>query len=137
MFRRAVQRQISSNCINKTDGGRRPPCPRQGLLRSQAFKRKEKENIFCLLAKNRLQTLEKLKIPAGLSHFFTGAKIAAVSVVAKGFGDLTRAAAAQLDTPRVFSLILFLSLMGAALFGLVAYVERRVVFRSSCNRSVR
>ena len=34
----------------------------------------------------------------------------------KGFGELIRVAASQLNTPRVFSLIIFLSLLGLALF---------------------
>ena len=46
----------------------------------------------------------------------------------KGFGELIRVAAAQLNTPRIFSLILFLSLVGLTLFWLVSFVERRIVF---------
>ncbi len=46
----------------------------------------------------------------------------------KGFGELIRVAADQLDTPRVFSLIIYLSLLGLACFGSVVWVQRRFVF---------
>ena len=80
-----------------------------------------------------------MKLPTGLPHFFTGLKIAAVGVMAgaitgeflgggKGFGELIRVAASQLDTPRVFSLIIYLSLLGLACFGSVVWVQRRFVF---------
>jgi NitT/TauT family transport system permease protein len=87
----------------------------------------------------RWQTLFKMKIPTGLPQIFTGLKIAAVGVMAgaitaeflgggKGFGELIRVAASQLQTPRVFSLILYLSLLGFALFWLVVFAERKLVF---------
>ncbi|KAA0969326.1 ABC transporter permease [Aureimonas fodinaquatilis] len=95
--------------------------------------------LFQSIGASRLQTLIRLKIPAGLPHFFTGVKIASVSVVAgaiaaeflgggKGFGELIRVAASQLDTPRVFSLILYLSLLGSLMYGLVIWAQRRLVF---------
>ncbi|MEM9441492.1 MAG: ABC transporter permease, partial [Pseudomonadota bacterium] len=34
----------------------------------------------------------------------------------------------QLNTPRVFSLILYLSLVGLALFAFVVWIQRRFVF---------
>ncbi len=46
----------------------------------------------------------------------------------KGFGELIRVAASQLDTPRVFSLILYPSLLGLAMFGSVSLVQRKLVF---------
>jgi NitT/TauT family transport system permease protein len=51
-----------------------------------------------------------------------------------GFGVLIRQAASQLNTPRVFALILYLSLLGLALFLIVVQVERRLVFwkKSEC-----
>jgi NitT/TauT family transport system permease protein len=80
-----------------------------------------------------------MKVPTGLPQIFTGLKIAAVGVMAgaitaeflgggKGFGELIRVAASQLQTPRVFSLILYLSLLGFAIFWLVVLVERKLVF---------
>jgi NitT/TauT family transport system permease protein len=95
--------------------------------------------LFKTMGASRWQTLFKMKVPTGLPHIFTGLKIAAVGVMAgaitaeflgggKGFGELIRVAASQLQTPRVFSLILYLSLLGFAIFWIVALVERRLVF---------
>jgi NitT/TauT family transport system permease protein len=95
--------------------------------------------LFQTMGASRLQTLIKLKLPIGMPHFFAGLKNAAVLVVVgavvgeflgggKGFGELIRIAAAQLQTPRVFSLIIYLSLLGLATFWLVVFVQRRLVF---------
>lgn len=95
--------------------------------------------LFKTLGATRLQTLIKMKLPHALPQIFTGLKIGAVGVMAgaitgeflgggKGFGELIRVAASQLNTPRVFSLILYLSLLGLALFVLVSFAQRRIVF---------
>jgi NitT/TauT family transport system permease protein len=103
--------------------------------------------LFQSIGASRMQTLLKLKIPSGLPQFFTGLKIASISVVGgavagellgggKGFGELIRSAAAQLDTPRVFSLIIYLSLLGVIMFGFVSWMQHKFVFwqRSSTIR---
>jgi NitT/TauT family transport system permease protein len=70
---------------------------------------------------------------------FTGLKIAAVGVMAgaitgeflgggKGFGALIRVSASQLNTPRVFSLIIYLSLLGLSLYAFIVFLQRRFVF---------
>ena len=95
--------------------------------------------LFKTMGASRWQTLIKMKLPTGLPHIFTGLKIGAVGVMAgaitgeflgggKGFGELIRVAASQLNTPRVFSLILYLSLLGLALFASVVWIQRRFVF---------
>lgn len=95
--------------------------------------------LFKTMGASRMQTLIKMKLPTGLPQIFTGLKIGAVGVMAgaitgeflgggKGFGELIRVAASQLNTPRVFSLILYLSLVGLALYLLVQFAQRRVVF---------
>jgi NitT/TauT family transport system permease protein len=95
--------------------------------------------LFKTMGASRWQTLVKMKLPTGLPHIFTGLKIAAVGVMAgaitgeflgggKGFGELIRVAASQLNTPRVFSLILYLSLLGLTLFASVVWIQRRFVF---------
>ena len=95
--------------------------------------------LFKTMGASRLQTLIKMKLPTGLPQIFTGLKIGAVGVMAgaitgeflgggKGFGELIRVAASQLNTPRVFSLIIYLSVLGLALYMLVTYVQRRFVF---------
>ncbi len=95
--------------------------------------------LFKTMGASRWQTLFKMKLPTGLPQIFTGLKIASVGVMAgaitgeflgggKGFGELIRVAASQLNTPRVFSLILYLSLFGLALFALTVFAQRRLVF---------
>jgi NitT/TauT family transport system permease protein len=96
-------------------------------------------NLFRTMGASRWQTLVKMKLPIALPQIFTGLKIASVGVMAgaitgeflgggKGFGELIRTAASQLNTPRVFSLILYLSLVGMGLFALVSWLQGRVVF---------
>lgn len=95
--------------------------------------------LFKTMGASRLQTLIKMKLPMGLPQIFTGLKIGAVGVMAgaitgeflgggKGIGELIRVAASQLHTPRVFSLILYISLLGLALYALVTWTQRRTVF---------
>jgi NitT/TauT family transport system permease protein len=95
--------------------------------------------LFKSIGATRMQTLVRLKLPTGLPYIFTGLKIAAVGVMAgaitgeflgggSGFGALIRQSASQLDTPRVFSLILYLSLLGLALYFMVVFLQRRLVF---------
>ncbi|MEM8856303.1 MAG: ABC transporter permease [Pseudomonadota bacterium] len=95
--------------------------------------------LFKTMGSTRWQTLIQLKLPAGLPQLFTGLKIASVGVMAgaitgeflgggKGFGEQIRVAASQLNTPRVFSLILYLSLLGLAIFMFIAWLQRRLVF---------
>jgi NitT/TauT family transport system permease protein len=101
--------------------------------------------LFRSMGASRLQTLIRLKLPTGLPHIFTGLKIAAVGVMAgaitgeflgggQGFGALIRQSASQMDTPRVFALILYLSLLGLALFFAVAWVQKRLVFWNKADR---
>ncbi len=95
--------------------------------------------LFKTMGASRLQALVKMKLPTGLPHLFTGLKIASVGVMAgaitgeflgggRGFGELIRVAATQLDTDRVFALIIYLSFLGLAMFGLVVWAQRRLVF---------
>jgi NitT/TauT family transport system permease protein len=95
--------------------------------------------LFKTMGASRLQTLVMMKLPAGLPSIFTGVKIATVGVMAgaitgeflgggKGFGELIRVAATQLNTPRVFSLILYLSFVGMFLYAFVVWLQARVVF---------
>jgi NitT/TauT family transport system permease protein len=95
--------------------------------------------LFKTMGASRWQTLVKMKLPTGLPQIFTGLKIASVGVMAgaitgeflgggRGFGALIRQSASQLDTPRVFSLILYLSVVGLALFAMVSWAQQRIVF---------
>jgi NitT/TauT family transport system permease protein len=95
--------------------------------------------LFKTMGASRWQTLWKMKLPTGLPQIFTGLKIASVGVMAgaitgeflgggKGFGELIRVAASQLNTPRVFSLIIYLSVVGLALFVATVWLQRKLVF---------
>ena len=95
--------------------------------------------LFRSMGANRWQTLGKLKLPTALPFIFAGLKTAAVfSVVGavvgeylgggKGLGELVRLSAQQLRIDRVFALIFYLSLIGLALFAVVGWLERRIVF---------
>ena len=52
----------------------------------------------------------------------------------QGFGALIRQSASQMDTPRVFALILYLSLLGLALFFSIAWLQKRLVFWNKPDR---
>jgi len=95
--------------------------------------------LFKTMGASRWQTLVKMKLPTGMPHFFTGLKIGSVGVMAgaitgeflgggKGFGELIRVASTNLHTARVFALIIYLSLIGLAIFMLVVWAQRRFVF---------
>ncbi|MBV0891370.1 ABC transporter permease [Paracoccus sp. Z118] len=99
----------------------------------------ESRQLYRIMRASRWQTLIGLKFPTALPQIFTGLKIAALGVMAgaitaeflgggKGFGELIRVAASQLDTARVFALIIYLSLIGLAMFGAVVLAERKIVF---------
>ena len=101
--------------------------------------------LFKAMGATRIQTLLRLKLPTGLPYIFTGLKIASVGVMAgaitgeflgggRGFGALIRQSASQLDTPRVFALILYLSLLGLALYFVVVWTQRRFVFWNKSDR---
>ena len=95
--------------------------------------------LFKTMGASRWQTLWKMKLPTGLPQIFTGLKIGAAGVMAgaitgeflgggQGFGELIRLAATQLNTPRVFSLIIYLSVVGILLYTFVTWLQARIVF---------
>jgi NitT/TauT family transport system permease protein len=95
--------------------------------------------LFKSMGAGRLQTLARLKLLTGLPYVFAGLKIASVGVMAgaitgeflgggKGMGALIRVSASQLNTPRVFSLIIYLSFLGLALYLIVVWVQKTFVF---------
>ncbi|HEV7253063.1 MAG TPA: ABC transporter permease [Mesorhizobium sp.] len=101
--------------------------------------------LFKAIGASRLQTLVRLKLPTGLPYIFTGLKIASVGVMAgaitgeflgggQGFGALIRQSASQMNTPRVFALILYLSVLGLALYFTIAWMQRKLVFWNKADR---
>lgn len=104
----------------------------------------DSRQLYRIMRASRWQTLMRLKFPTALPQIFTGLKIASLGVMAgaitaeflgggKGFGELIRVAASQLDTARVFALIIYLSFVGLAMFGAVVLAERRIVFWQNRN----
>jgi NitT/TauT family transport system permease protein len=84
------------------------------------------------------QTFLKIRLPKALPSMFGGFKVAvALAVVGTivgeyiganaGLGYIQLVASANLDTPMVFGVIIILSLLGLALFGLVGVLERMVI----------
>lgn len=101
--------------------------------------------LFKSMGASRLQTLVALKLPLGLPYLFAGLKIAIVGVMAgaitgeflgggEGFGALIRVSASQMNTPRVFSLIIYLSFLGLFLYLAVVWLQRRLVFWNNADQ---
>jgi len=88
---------------------------------------------------SRLQTLVHLRVPSALVLIFAGLEIAAVLAVIgavvgefvgaqEGLGYLITALNFSLDVPGVFAVLIFLSLIGIILHGLVKIAGKRCVF---------
>ena len=88
---------------------------------------------------SRIQTLVRLRIPAALVIIFAGFEIAAVLAVIgavvgefvgaqEGLGYLITTLNFSLDVPGVFAVLIFLSLIGLVLHGLVRFASRRCIF---------
>lgn len=101
--------------------------------------------LFKSMGASRWQTLLRLKLLTGLPYLFTGLKIAAVGVMAgaitgeflgggEGFGALIRVSASQMNTPRVFSLIIYLSFLGLFLYLVVVWLQRTLVFWNKSDK---
>lgn len=95
--------------------------------------------LFRSMGASRWQTLWKLKLPHSLPFIFAGLKTASVFAVVGavvgeylggggGLGELIRLSAQYLNLARVFGLIFYLGLIGIALFSVVGWLERRIVF---------
>lgn len=86
----------------------------------------------------RWQIFTKIQLPSALPYIFSGMRVAAVLAVAgavvgefigseRGLGYLMLQVQAQLDTPAMFMCLALISLIGVALYGLVALGERLFV----------
>ena len=95
--------------------------------------------LFQSMKASKWDIFWKLRVHRALPYLFTGLKIAVVAcltgaVAAEfigggiGFGEQVRVAAARIALDRVFALILYLSLLGLALFMSVAWLEKRLTF---------
>jgi len=111
--------------VNTLDGlGTTPPDQRK-LLRS--------------LGAGRLRVFTMLEAPTALPFLISGAKIAvAVAVIGAVFGEWAGATEglghlmlvdnAQLEVPRLFAAMFWLSAMAIALFALLSLIERRIAW---------
>jgi NitT/TauT family transport system permease protein len=90
------------------------------------------------LSANWLQVLLKVRIPNSLPYLFASLKIASSMAVVgavigeftgsiSGIGHLLTTSSYYLDTPLVFAGVIFISVAGLLFFGLVAYIESKVV----------
>jgi len=104
-------------------------------LRSIEF---EKLYLARSMGANSLQTFFKLRLPNALPSLFSGLKLAATfcvigAVVSElvgataGLGYLMIEAEGNLNTPVVFGAIGYLTLMGIAMFSVVAFIERLAI----------
>ncbi len=92
-------------------------------------------SLFVILEASPWQVMVRVRIPQALPHVFAGLKIgAAVSVIgavigewvgsSRGLGYLMMQANAQLQVDLVFAAIVWLSVIGVCLYGLIAWMER-------------
>lgn len=100
----------------------------------------EERELFRALRAGRWQTFRHLRLPASLPYLFAGLRVAAIlSVVGatvseyvganRGLGALIIAAQGTLDTAQMFAVFVLLTLIGLALYGGVALLERLVLAR--------
>ena len=90
------------------------------------------------LSANWLQVLLKVRIPNSLPQLFASLKIASSMAVVgavigeftgstSGIGHLLTTSSYYLETPEVFAGVIFITVAGLLFFGLVAYIEKKVV----------
>lgn len=97
----------------------------------------EKEMIYLVrsMGASRAQTFFKIRLPKALPSMFGGFRVAMIQAVIgaivaeylaaeKGLGYLQLVAQSRLDMPLLFASVVVLSLLGIALFNLVALTER-------------
>ncbi len=112
----------------------------ENTLAGLASPTREELELFRALRAERWQTFRRLRLPASLPYLFAGLRVAAIlSVVGatvseyvganRGLGALIIAAQGTLDTAQMFAVFVLLTLIGLALYGAVALVERVVLVR--------
>lgn len=98
----------------------------------------EATKMMRTLDASRWQILRRLEAPTALPSTFSGARIAVTfAPIAAVFGEwvgansglgvLIREDSARLETPRLFAATLVLTAIALALYGLLAFAERRIV----------
>jgi NitT/TauT family transport system permease protein len=91
------------------------------------------------LSATRMQVLTKIRIPNSLGYLFTALKTASSLAVVgavigeftgsvRGIGHLINTSSYYLETPLVFAAIVSISLSGILFFGLIGWLETKMVF---------
>ncbi|AGT32451.1 ABC transporter permease [Geobacillus genomosp. 3] len=99
---------------------------------------RNKLELFRVLGATRWQTLIHLKLPAGLPSIFAGFRVAVVLAVvgavvgefigaSEGLGAMIIASQGMMDTPLMFSVLLLLTMLGAVLYQMVHFLEKRLL----------
>jgi NitT/TauT family transport system permease protein len=105
----------------------------------------QERRLFRSLRAGRWQTFVRLEIPHALPFIFAGLRIASLlsitgAVVGEfvgspaGIGYLSLSAAGNLDTDVLFSAVFTLMLMGLTFYGVIAVIERRLLFWHESTR---
>jgi len=100
---------------------------------------KDQVDMMKAFGANKWQTLVRLRIPSALVLIFAGLEIAAVlSVIGAIVGEFVGAQAGlgylivtlnfNLDVPGVFAVLIYLSVIGLLLHGLMRFAARRYIF---------
>ena len=95
----------------------------------------QKLELFRMLGATRLQTLWRLKIPAGLPGIMAGFRVAAVLALvgavvgefigsSQGLGALIIASQSMMDTPLMFAVLVIITLLGWLIYQLALGLER-------------
>ena len=98
------------------------------------------------LGATRWQVLVKIRIPGSLGYLFAALKVASSLAVVgaiigelvgsvRGVGHMINNASYYLETPLVFAAICFLSAAAILFYGVIAYLERRIVFWQEGSQS--
>lgn len=100
---------------------------------------RETLDLMRSLSASKWQILIKIRIPHSMGYLFSSLKIASSLAVVgavigeftgstQGIGYLINTSSYYLETPLMFAAIIMISLGGIAFFGIVAYLEKKVVF---------
>ncbi|GIW37050.1 MAG: ABC transporter permease [Meiothermus sp.] len=98
----------------------------------------ELREVLRVLGSSRLEAFTRVSIPFSLPYFFAslkvaitlafvGAVISEIAASQKGIGYMMTSASSQFNVPLVFGGLLVIAVMGIALYGVFAFLERRLV----------
>ena len=96
-------------------------------------------DLFKSFSSNKLKTLWKLRLPNSLPYLFSAFKITIGLAIAgaiigefvgsnKGIGYIIQISSYYIETTKVFAALFIVGFAGAALFYLVSYIEKKMVF---------